>query len=569
MSSPIPFAGLAPDARTLRGLGELSAFDLHMAIEIGLDLRALGQRGVSTQLLADHLVETFNAFEQNARPACVLVRVFLTRAYRELPPALQALLAAARGDDPPAPEQPCLQLMASRGIESAWNDPAHSSEHRVLLLDPAGAPMVAELERQLRIGDEAQPATGTFHIADASASPAVPAKSFVRSYGIKSVFGFGARAWPGEALLVIAFTRSAVDRKLARMLEPVALYARAAWLSSSEAQAKLDRESLSSARAESLANIVSWHETVLRESHLEHQSIVTATRAEAQLAAERASSEAERHNAELRRTQRAMLNVIEDLRDARGALQSTVELRTLELAATNRQLEARNRELEEFVYIASHDLQEPLRTVSGYLQMIERRYGAKLGTEGDEFIRFAIEGAQRMQALIESLLVYSRVSTSERRFERVALNEPLESALRNLALRIEDTGASIERGELPTIRADRIQMVQLFQNLLSNALKFAGDGPPRVQISGQIDGGVCRLQVRDWGIGFQPKFADRIFKVFRRLRRDTEGTGIGLAVCKKIAERHGGRITATAEPGQGATFTIELAVEPEQRGLKT
>ena len=569
MSSPIPFAGLAPDARTLRGLGELSAFDLQTAGEIGLTLRALGERGGSTQLVADQLVAALNGFEQDARPACVLVRAFVTRAYRDLPSALQAWLRAANAGAEPAPEQVCLQLMATRGIEPAWNDPALSSGHRAVLLDGAGAPMIAELESQLRIGDLSQPPTGTFHIADAVASPAVPAKTFVRSYGVKSVFGFGVRAWPGETVLVIAFSRTAVDRRLARMLETVALYTWVAWLGSSEAHAQLDGLSHSRAWTDALAQLVAVHETALRESLIEQRSQVTASRAEARLAAEQAAREAERHNSELRRTQRAMLNVIEDLRASREALESTVEVRTRELALANRQLESRNRELEEFVYIASHDLQEPLRTVSGYLQMIERRYGAKLGPEGDEFIRFAIEGAQRMQALIESLLEYSRVTTTERRFDPVPLNEPLQSALRNLALRIEETQASIEHGQLPTIHADRIQMVQLFQNLLSNALKFAGDRPPRVQIGAHVDGNLCTLQVRDWGIGFPAKFADRIFKVFRRLRRDTEGTGIGLAVCKKIAERHGGRITADAVPGEGATFTVELAVEPEQRGLKT
>jgi signal transduction histidine kinase len=566
VSSPIPFADLAPDARTLRGLGELTAFDFQTATEVGLALRALGERGSSTQLLADQLVNMLNGFEHDARPACVLVRAFVTRVYRDLPEALQASLTAANAGRAPAPEQLCLQLVATRGIEPAWNDTAQSSAHRAVLLGGAGEPMLAELESQLRIGDLSQPATGTFHIADAVASPAVPAKNFVRSYGVRSVFGFGARAWPGETVIVIAFSRIAVDRKLARMLNPVALYTRVAWLGSGEAHARLDGLSHSRAWTEAHAQLVAWHETALRESLTEQRSLVAASRAEARQAAEHADIRAERHNKELRRTQRAMLNVIEDLRAAREALETTVERRTRELGQANRQLESRNRELEEFVYIASHDLQEPLRTVSGYLQIIERRYAAKLGPEGDEFIRFAIEGAQRMQALIESLLVYARVTTTERRFESVPLHEPLESALRNLALRIEETHASIERCELPTIRADRIQMVQLFQNLLSNALKFAGDQPPRVQISARLEGNICRLEVRDWGIGFQAKFADRIFKVFRRLQRDTEGTGIGLAVCKKIAERHGGRITAEAAPGQGATFTIELAIEPEQRG---
>jgi signal transduction histidine kinase len=391
------------------------------------------------------------------------------------------------------------------------------------------------------------------------------AKAFVRAYDVRSVFGFAARPWPEETVLVIAWSRTALDGQLARALQPLALYTRVAWIS---AHALLDPLRHARLQSEALTQLAAWHEATMRESLAEHRAHLRTSRTEARAAAEIAAAEAERNNSDLRRTQRAMLNVIEDLRAARESLEATVQTRTRELAQVNHQLELRNRELEEFVYIASHDLQEPLRTVSGYLQMIERRYGVKLGPDGDEFIRFAVEGAQRMQALIESLLVYSRISTVERTFSPVALNDSFEAALRNLALRIEETQASIECTELPTISADHIQMVQLFQNLLSNALKFAGERPPRIAVSARIDAGVCTIQVRDWGIGFQAKFADRIFKVFRRLRRDTEGTGIGLAVCKKIAERHGGSITAQSEPGKGATFTVELAVEPEPRGTQ-
>jgi light-regulated signal transduction histidine kinase (bacteriophytochrome) len=295
---------------------------------------------------------------------------------------------------------------------------------------------------------------------------------------------------------------------------------------------------------------------------MEARRRLDAARGDAQRAAEAAAAKLEEHNRGLRRTQRAMLNVIEDLRDAREALATKVEDRTRELAATNRQLESKNRELEEFVYIASHDLQEPLRTVAGYLQMIQRRYGERLGVEADEFIRFAIEGAQRMQALIESLLLYARVTTTERTFEPTSLDEVLDAVIQNLALRIEETGATIERAPLPTLRVDRTQMIQLFQNLLSNALKFAGPRPPHVHVASRLAAGVWTITVRDEGLGFNPRFADRIFKVFRRLRRDTPGTGIGLAVCKKIVEHHGGTIEADAAPGAGSTFSVHLPEGP-------
>jgi light-regulated signal transduction histidine kinase (bacteriophytochrome) len=274
----------------------------------------------------------------------------------------------------------------------------------------------------------------------------------------------------------------------------------------------------------------------------------------------------EGYNATLRRAQRAMLNVVEDLREARAGLAEKVEQRTRELANANAQLDMRNQELEEFVYIASHDLQEPLRTVSGYLQMIERRYAGRLSDEVDEFIRFSIDGAHRMQELIESLLTYSRIARREKALDYLPLDVALDEALENLAFLARETGASIERTPLPRVQADRIEMVQLFQNLLSNALKFSGKAPPRVRVSGELSNGECKIVVRDEGIGFNPKYVDRIFKVFRRLRRDTPGTGIGLAVCKKIAERHGGRIEAHSAPGEGATFVVRFPVEQPLTG---
>jgi light-regulated signal transduction histidine kinase (bacteriophytochrome) len=196
--------------------------------------------------------------------------------------------------------------------------------------------------------------------------------------------------------------------------------------------------------------------------------------------------------------------------------------------------------------------------------MVQRRYGQKLDAEADEFIGFAVQGAQRMQSLIESLLFYSRVARAEAHFTLIPLDDPLRTAMQNLAFRIQETNAQIEHEPLPEAHADPVQMVQVFQNLLSNAIKFAGGAPPRVRVSSRREDGFLVVDVRDEGIGFNPKFAERIFKVFRRLSRDTEGTGIGLAVCKKIVERHGGRIEAHSSPGQGSTFSLYLPVETSE-----
>ncbi|HVV86833.1 MAG TPA: ATP-binding protein, partial [Kofleriaceae bacterium] len=383
------------------------------------------------------------------------------------------------------------------------------------------------------------------------------ASRFATSYDVRCVLAVGATA-PDQGLVVIAFCRAPVEPAAVRLLEVLAHHARVGWLGSDEQRALLG-PGHGAAFADALDDLVGLQERLLVDGEAEHARSLERARADAQRTAHDATVNAERQAAHLHRAQRAMVNVIEDLREARESLAVTVDLRTRELATANRLLQARNRELEEFVYIASHDLQEPLRTVAGYLQLVQRRYAGALGLDADEFIGFAIDGAHRMQALIDSLLLYSRVATSDAELEAVPLDDAVDGAMRNLALRIEETSAAVLReAPLPTVHGDRVQLVQLFQNLLSNAIKFAGPRPPRVHLAGGVDGDRCTVTVRDEGIGFNPRFADRIFKIFRRLRRDTPGTGVGLAVCKKIVERHGGTIAADARPDEGATFTIEL-----------
>jgi signal transduction histidine kinase len=559
MTTSIPFGGLAPDSRRLRGAGDLAAFDAQSAVRIGRELRRRADGGeLSTVALATALLDALNAFEHQQRPACVLVRAFVTRRFDELPPELQA------GGNPDATY---LRLLATRGLEPDWNEEAKSRHHRTLPLAAPGTPaLITELARQLRQASADAPPATSFHVTDPLGNAAVPDKTFVTAYEVRSVVGFGVRPWAGEVVVVVLFARAEIERGVRPALETLGLYTKLAWLSSSEARQALAAPALLAARAAALDDIVTAHEDLLEHAVRDWKQAVAGARAEAQRAAEAEAEQLEAHNQALRRTQRVMLNLIEDLRDAREGLATKVEERTRELAAANTILESRNRELEEFAYIASHDLQEPLRTVAGYLQLVERRYSAKLGPDGDEFIRFAVEGAQRMQALIDSLLLYSRVANAPRAFAPLALDEALDVAMRNLALRLSDTGACVERSPLPTVHADRTQMVQLFQNLLSNAIKFAGDRAPRVHVSASSADGLCTLSFRDEGIGFDPKYSDRIFKIFRRLRRDTAGTGIGLSICKKIVERHGGKIEARSQPGQGATFLVQLPLAPATGG---
>ena len=232
------------------------------------------------------------------------------------------------------------------------------------------------------------------------------------------------------------------------------------------------------------------------------------------------------------------------------------------LAQQAKELARSNAELEQFAYVASHDLQEPLRLISSYTHLLEKRYKGKLDADADEFIGYTVESTTRMQRLISDLLAYSRVSMHARPFDQVDLNEALKQALFNLQIAIEETQALITQDNLPVLNVDAAQMAQLFQNLIGNAIKFHGQEPPRIHVSARQAGEMWIIAVKDNGIGINPRFSDRIFVLFQRLhdRNEYSGTGIGLAICKRIVERHQGKIWVDSEPGQGATFYFTLPV---------
>lgn len=254
------------------------------------------------------------------------------------------------------------------------------------------------------------------------------------------------------------------------------------------------------------------------------------------------------------------------VRDTEGKLLGYAKIMSDETARKELQdsLTESNSALEQFAHVASHDLQEPLRTMSAFAQLLAKRYSGRLDAEADTFLAFLVSGSARMTALVQDLLAYARLTTEEQRPSSIALDEDLEAALTHLAEAITESGASITHDPLPTLPVDRGQMVRLFQNLVGNAIKYRKpDEPPKVHISAERSGADWIISVRDNGIGFEPEYASAIFAPFKRLHTAAEypGTGVGLAICRRIVQAQGGRIWAESEPGKGTTFRFTLPVE--------
>jgi hypothetical protein len=252
---------------------------------------------------------------------------------------------------------------------------------------------------------------------------------------------------------------------------------------------------------------------------------------------------------ELKRSEEALNRALADLRE-----------RTNELARSNA-------ELQRFAQIASHDLQEPARTVMNFCDLLERRYQGQLDEKAREWIGFAVAGARRMQGLIAELHDYARLQSRAKPFELTDCEAVLEAAIANLHSSIEETHAEVTHDPLPTLMADASQLVQLFQNLIGNGIKFHGEQPPRIHVSGQREGDEWVFAVRDNGIGIDTRHHDHIFLLFRRLHQEQEypGTGLGLAICKRVVEQHRGRIWVESEHGAGSVFYFALPVQTEAR----
>lgn len=263
----------------------------------------------------------------------------------------------------------------------------------------------------------------------------------------------------------------------------------------------------------------------------------------------------EQKNRELQDQISERLRAEEDVRRLNAELERRVQERTQELSRSND-------ELRQFAYVASHDLQEPLRTVGSYAQLLAKRYKGKLGEDADEFIGYMVGGVNRMHTLLNDMLAFSRVTQNQNKpFARAQLDTVLQAALMNLELTIKESSAEITAGHLPTVMCDETQIGQVFQNLIGNAIKYKSTDAPRIEISAEQQGEECVISVKDNGIGIDPQYHERIFGIFKRLHgRELPGTGMGLAICKRIVERHSGRIWVESQQGQGANFRFTLPV---------
>lgn len=491
----------------------LDTFSLTEMMQCGGTIRSLGRGRTRSEFgtaLVRHLHEQVLA--PDGTRALALVRMFETRPYAELDVESRAIVAATLPDT--SPETMCLTLAATAGDKAEWNDARLSRGHRAIPLSTPKSfeqfPMIARLIDQLgvEVGGVIRPSPD-FLISETDAGVFYVPEARGSPY-IPAQDGF---VVPCGIQSVVGFGGLLSDGRLFAVI----LFSKV----------PISRD---------VAELFGYLSLSTRIALLPYIGIPDKTTAQ-------------------------VLSLDLLLRNH----ERIVAKQEQHLHATLAALSRSNKDLEQFAYVASHDLREPLRAVSGFCQLLEERYGDQLDDKAREYIHFAVEGAERMQELIGGLLDYSRVGTREVLTEEVDVNEVVERALANLQVALQAAGAVVHFDHLPTVTADRLQLIRLFQNLIDNAIKYRGEAPCEVNIAAAkrtttTGGNEWIFSVRDNGIGFEPQYADRIFLIFQRLhtRQQYAGTGIGLAICERIVQRQGGCIWVESVPGQGSTFHFTL-----------
>ncbi len=279
---------------------------------------------------------------------------------------------------------------------------------------------------------------------------------------------------------------------------------------------------------------------------------------------EAANQELRKENAVRRRAEQELRASEEKLRDLNASLEARVAERSALAEERARELARSNSELQQFVHVASHDLKEPLRMINSFVQLLQKSFERKLDADGEEYMRYVLEGARRIQRLIDDLLSYTRLGARSILLEPVPVQAVVEEALTNLKITLEETKAAVTCGPMPEVEADRTHLVLLFQNLIGNGVKFNGGRKPKVHVGAREERDRWVFSVADNGIGIEPRYFDKIFVVFQRLhaREEYPGTGIGLALCKKVVEQHKGKIWVDSEPGKGSTFYFTIPRTP-------
>ncbi len=508
----------------------LDHFSLTDMMDCGAAIRGMSVRHAGAGSLADELVRFLydRILDDAGQRALALVRLFETHSYADLDDELKAIAADANPSI--RSETKCLVLVSTAGDEPAWNDRRRSAGHRVIPLPSEDAvqqlPMIAQLIRELgfEVSGVIQPEEEILlgHGVQRSVRRPATGERLFRSGNRPAhteVFhvaeAAGSRYIPSQEFVKRFAIRSVVG--YGDMLPNGQLFAVIAF-----SKAFISRE---------VAGLFSHLSLSTRLALL--PTCKTDRKIEAQITS----------------LDQLLLNHEEIVAEQEQKLRSTLN----DLARSNT-------DLEQFAYAASHDLQEPLRAVTGYCQLLQRNYHGKLDEKGNDYVKNAVEGAQRMSSLVQDLLEFARVTRKAEPFQPTDFNEVLSQAQARLKVAIEESGARVEYAPLPTCHADKGQLIRLFQNLIGNALKFRGPRPLEIRIAADETADEWRFSVRDNGIGIDPKYRERIFVIFQRLhtREEYPGTGIGLAVCKRIVERHGGRIWVESTPGEGSTFFFTL-----------